>query len=98
MLKPIKNINADERETHIYLDKSENKAQIYTCDVSMITKLNKLMQKSSDYKLVETYGSEESPSGYLIEAPYKCVNLRLPSKISKEIKQKRSDTAKKKSH
>lgn len=65
-LKPVVGVIGDEQETTITFGRGEKGFRLYTCDNTMITKLNKLLNaENSAWKLEGVrYNADGTPNGY----------------------------------
>lgn len=78
-----------EQETIINYNQEEKTATIYTCDRSLISKLNKLSEKDST--IIETNGDEYSRTYTL---PKKYISVKIPRQLSEEQRHKLAERAK----
>lgn len=78
-----------EQETIINYNQEEKTATIYTCDRSLISKLNKLSKKDST--IIETNRDEYSRT-YIL--PKKYISVKIPRQLSEEQRQKLAERAK----
>lgn len=85
------NYTAEERETIVNFDDSDDKCLVYTCSRPIMTKLDKLCKKSpSSYKLVI---QDENSRSYIMDK--NLISFRTPKVISEANRKKLSDNAKK---
>lgn len=73
----------DERETIINMDTQSDKASIYTSDFRMMTKLDKCVKESDDWKLVHTEMCGEDLVSKTYECPSNFVSFRKKKVIGK---------------
>jgi len=77
-----------EKETVITFNDKDDMATIYTCNKSLINKLDKFCSKSPVILLKK---SDEYSKTYII--PKKYISIRFPHKISEELREKRAKKA-----
>ena len=81
----IVDVGADEQETTISWYRRDAVASVYTSDNTMLTKMKKLMAKSSDCKLKNiTWSKDGEPTGYFFEVPVRFVKVLKPKEVSEE--------------
>lgn len=90
MIKKIY-LKPDERETIINFNDEEEIANLYTCNRSMMTKMDKLCKSNPDIFQLDEY--DESSKTYLF--PKKLVSIRRPVKLTAKQKEARKNNAKK---
>lgn len=81
----IMDVAGDEQETTISWYRRDSVASVYTSDNTMLTKMKKLMAKSSDCKLKNiTWGKDGEPTGCFFEVPVRFVKVLKPKEVSEE--------------
>lgn len=78
-----------ERETVVTYNDEEPEATVYTCNQSLIRKLDRFCAKNNDFYCVKR---DELSATYKL--PRKCVSFRLPTIISEETRAKMALRAK----
>ena len=78
-----------ERETVVTYNDEEPEATVYTCNRSLISKLDKLSEK--DPAIIETKRDECSKTYKL---PKRYINIKIPRQLSEEQRQKLAERAK----
>ena len=90
----MKYIPLDEQETTINIFRTEDMCEIYTCDSTMITKLDKLVERDPEHVTItkqDEYGRKYTmPKGY--------VKFRVPMVLSEERKQALAEQARNNFH
>lgn len=73
----------EEQETIIRWYRDEDKATIYTSDLTMMTKLDKLAESSEEWTLVHTsYFKDKTIADKTYECPKKLVSFRAKTYVS----------------
>lgn len=81
----IMDVAGEEQETTISWYRRDAVASVYTSDNTMLTKMKKLMAKSSDCKLKDiTWSKDGEPTGYFFEVPVRFVKVLKPKEVSEE--------------
>lgn len=81
----IMDVAGEEQETTISWYRRDAVASVYTSDNTMLTKMKKLMAKSSDCKLKNiTWSKDGEPTGYFFEVPVRFVKVLKPKEVSEE--------------
>lgn len=81
----VMEVAGDEQETTISWYRRDAVASVYTSDNTMLTKMKKLMAKSSDCKLKNiTWSKDGKPTGYFFEVPVRFVKVSKPKEVSEE--------------
>ena len=83
-----KHIPIFEQETTVNILRSEEMMEIYTCDSTMITKLDKLVSSNCGYIL-----KKQDSYGKCYLAPKKLITFRKPHKLSSTERLKRAERA-----
>lgn len=78
-----------EQETTISYNNEEKTAIIYTCDKSLIRKLDEMARKDST--IIETTRDEYSKT---YELPKRYIKVKIPRQLSEEQRQKLAERAK----
>lgn len=78
-----------EQETTISYNNEEKTAIIYTCDKSLIRKLDEMARKDST--IIETTRDEYSKTH---ELPKRYIKVKIPRQLSEEQRQKLAERAK----
>lgn len=73
-----KSVPVNEQETTISIMRDENFVTLYTCDSTMITKLNKLIESSPNTYVI----TRQEKEGVFVKFPKKLLSLRRP--VTKE--------------
>lgn len=74
----------DERETHINMTRTSNKMRIYTTEYHMMRKLDKYVEESDDWKVVEIARCKGEVVSKTYEAPRKLLGLRKKKIVQSE--------------
>lgn len=78
----IEKVTLEEQETVILILRDEDKASVYTCDTTMITKLNRLLEREdTEWKLVN-----RDEISMTVECPKNLISFR-----NKTLKRNLSD-------
>ena len=81
----VMEVAGEEQETTISWYRRDAVASVYTSDNTMLTKMKKLMAKSSDCKLKNiTWSKDGEPTGYFFEVPVRFVKVLKPKEVSEE--------------
>lgn len=82
---------AEERETILNFDDSDDQCFVYTCSRPIMTKLDKLCKSNpNSYKLVE---EDKNSKSYIMDK--NLISFRTPKIMSEENRKKLSENAKK---
>lgn len=83
-------VSTDEQETCIVYGRKDDKAEIYTNDPTVLTKISKVLNaEGSEWTLVKVYKTEDGiPSGYVFLCPKKLIKFVAKKKaVSEETRQ-----------
>lgn len=73
-----------ERETHINMDRTSDKMRIYTSEHHVMRKLDKYVEESDDWNIIEIGRCKGEVVSKTYEAPRKLLNLRKKSFVMSE--------------
>lgn len=73
-----------ERETHINMDKTSDRMRIYTTEYNVMKKLDRYVEESDEWKVIEVGRIKGAVVSKTYEAPRKLLTLRKKSVVMSE--------------